>query len=95
MQEMYNLVQRIGAYAYYICDLHGTLSKNAEDAMIFLDKETAVQYQGLFEYLFETTTGQIAKMSEISIRDSYLLFSRRITKTLVNQISDLRHDNKS
>lgn len=82
---MYNLVQRIGAHTYYICDLHGTLSKNEEDAMIFLDKGTAEKYQGLFENLFENATDLVAKMHEVHTNINLLLSSRRVTGTLIAQ----------
>ena len=93
MQEIYNLVQRIGAHTYYICDLHGTLSKSNEDAMIFLDQETAIKHQGIFEGLFEDVTGQIAKIREVPSDINLLLYSRRVTETLINQISESKRIN--
>lgn len=77
--KIYSLVQQIGAHTYYICDLHGTLSKNKEDAMLFLDNETALRYQGLFEGQFENVMNQVARMHEAPADINLLLFSRRIT----------------
>lgn len=38
---------------YYVADLHGSLSKNIADSMIFINKENALTYAGAFEAKLE------------------------------------------
>lgn len=91
--NVYVLIHHFDRDKYYICDMHGTLSKNEEDAMIFFDAETALRYQGLQENLFEKQTGQISRIHILEVDER--LFSRRIYKALSKQISCLGNNDKS
>ncbi len=81
---VYVLAHRIARSVYYICDMHGTLSKCEEDAMLFFDEETANRYQGLLEYLFEERTGQISRIYPKKL-DSRL-FSQWVSSTSIEQV---------
>lgn len=78
---VYVLVHRIAGDVYYVCDMHGTLSKCEEDAMMFFDEKTALRYQGMQECLFEKRTGQISRiyLKKIDSR----LFVRRVSNAFI------------
>lgn len=50
---IFKLYIKFGNIKFYVCDTDGTISKSQSDGMVFLDKETALRYQGQFENLFE------------------------------------------
>lgn len=50
---IFKLYIKFGNIKFYVCDTDGTISKSQSDGMFFLDKETALRYQGQFENLFE------------------------------------------
>lgn len=50
---VFKLYIKFGNIKLYVCDTNGTMSKSQSDGMVFLDKETALRYQGQFENLFE------------------------------------------
>lgn len=78
---IFKLYIKFGNIKFYVCDTDGTISKSQSDGMVFLDKETALRYQGQFENLFEEKFLIPSRMDIERILVS--VFTSRVHKTFI------------